>query len=183
MQPLRRLGAVLEEFAGPDRAVFAAADLRSAVPEVSDAAFTVLLSRAAASGVLERVCRGVYLYPRAGLAPGLVLAHAAARLRAGHLLYMSLESALSEHGVLSQLPLDRLTLMTSGRRGVIACGRWGSIEFTHTTRTPSDCRGRLVYDGARRLWLADPELAWSDLKRVGRNLDLVDPAALGRLHD
>ena len=178
MQPIRRLAVVLEEVAGPDRAVFAASDLRSAVPDLSRAAFTVLLSRAATGGLLERVCRGVYLYPKAGLASGLVLPHVAARLRCGHLLYLSLESALSEQGALSQLLLDRLTLMTSGRRAVIDCGRWGSIEFTHTTRTAVECRGRLTYDTERRLWVADCGLAWSDLKRVGRNLDLVDQTAV-----
>ena len=177
MQPLRQLAEVLAEVAGPDRAIFATADLRSALPQLSDAAFTALLSRAASGGLLERICRGVYQYPRAGLEPGLVLPQAAARLRAGHFLYLSLESALSEHGLISQILLDRLTLMTSGRRGVIDCGRWGSIEFTHTTRTPAECRERLTYDPARRLWIANPRLAWSDLKRVGRNLDLVDTSA------
>lgn len=182
MQPLRQLAEVLAEVAGPERAIFATADLRSALPQLSDAAFTVLLSRAVSGGLLERICRGIYLYPRAGLEPGLVLAQAAARLRAGHLLYLSLESALSEHGLISQIPLDRLTLMTSGRRGIIDCGRWGSMEFTHTMRTPTECRGRLAYDPARHLWIADPVLAWADLKRVGRNLDLVDPSALEQGH-
>lgn len=178
MQPLRQLAEVLDGVAGPTRAIFAAADLRSALADLSDEAFAVLLSRAVSGGFLERVCRGVYLYPRAGLEAGLVLAHAAARLRAGHLLYLSLESALSEHGLISQVLIDRLTLMTSGRRGIIDCGRWGSIEFTHTTRTAAECQDHLTYDTARRLWIADARFAWSDLKRVGRNLDLVDTSRL-----
>ena len=104
---------------------------------------------------------------------GLQLEETAARLRAGHLLYLSLESALSEHGAISQMPLDCLTLMTSGRRGVIDCGPFGSLEFTHTRRTAGSCLGQLVYDPERRLWIASAALAWQDLRHVGRNLDLV----------
>jgi hypothetical protein len=173
MQPARQLLGVLEEVSSPERYLFALADLRSALPEMSDNRLNVLLSRAVGRGRLIRVCRGIYLYPRVAYNPGLVLAHTAARLRAGHLLYLSLESALSEHGALSQLPLDRLTLMTSGRRGVIDCGPFGSLEFTHTRRTAGSCRGQLVYDAERRLWIASVALAWQDLQHVGRNLDLV----------
>jgi hypothetical protein len=179
MQPLRRLTAVLEAVAGPERYIFATADLRSALPDLPTPAFKVLLSRATTGGVLTRVCRGIYVFPKVPFTPGLVLPHAAARLRAGHLLYLSLESALSEYGVISQIPIDRLTLMTSGRRGVIDCGAWGSIEFTHTRRTAHACRGALNFDPERRLWIANAAFALADLRRVGRNLDLVDSTAVG----
>jgi hypothetical protein len=170
------LAQVLDALASPEHYLFFASDLRSAVPDQSLSSFKCLLSRAATSGLLQRVCRGVYLYPRVAFVPGLVLAHTAARLRAGHLLYLSLESALSEQGWISQLPMDRLTLMTSGRSGLIACGRWGSIEFTHTKRSVQNCQGQLTYDPTRRLWVASATLAHQDLRFVGRNLDLIDPA-------
>ena len=95
MQPIRRLLRVLEAVSSPDRYLYALADLRSALPEMSDNLLNVLLSRAVGRGDLVRVCRGIYLYPRVEYNPGLVLAHTAARLRAGHLLYLSLESALT----------------------------------------------------------------------------------------
>ena len=47
----------------------------------------------------------------------LVLYHAAARLRADALCYLSLESVLSDAGVISQIPINWITLMTSGRSG------------------------------------------------------------------
>lgn len=181
MQPRRQLVAILDQLASPERAIFALADLRSALPERSADQFKVLLSRAVTHGELQRVCRGIYLYPRAKPDPQRVLPRTAARLRAGHFLYLSLESVLSQHGVISQLPMDRLTLMTGGRSGLIDCGRWGSIEFTHTKRGPEDCRGELAYDHDRHLWLASPQLAWRDLRFVGRNLDLVDQDLLREL--
>ncbi len=41
-----------------------------------------------------------------------------------------LESALSEYGVISQIPIDRLTIMTTGRKGHYKTP-YGTIEFTH----------------------------------------------------
>lgn len=35
----------------------------------------------------------------------------------GEYNYISLESALSEYGIISQIPIDRLTIMTTGRKG------------------------------------------------------------------
>lgn len=59
------------------------------------AALRNLLARAARSGVVERVCRGIYINPRATYPHGYELYHAAARLRADHFNYLSLESALT----------------------------------------------------------------------------------------
>ncbi|TVR16531.1 MAG: hypothetical protein EA401_01180 [Planctomycetota bacterium] len=181
MQSSRQLLAILDRLASPERAIFAVADLRSALPEQSRDQLKVLLSRLVKRGDLQRVCRGIYCYPRARPDPLLVLPRTAARLRAGHFLYLSLESVLSEHGIISQQPLDRLTLMTSGRGGLIDCGDWGCIEFTHSKRGPGDCQGELSYDATRQLWLASPQLAWRDLRFVGRNVDLVDQQLLEEL--
>jgi len=41
---------------------------------------------------------------------------------------------LSEYGVISQIPLDRLTVMTTGRKGIYKT-IYGTIEFTHTKRS------------------------------------------------
>ena len=180
---LSQLIATLDRLGTPERAIFATADLRSALPDLSTAQFKVHLSRAVQRGVLQRVCRGIYCYPHAQPNQQLVLYHAAARLRAGHLCYLSLESVLSHHGVISQIPLDRLTLMTSGRRATIACGPWGSIEFTHTKRRAHDLAGQLTYDAPKRLWVATPQLAWRDLKRVGRNNDFVDLNILAEISE
>ena len=78
VQPIRLLLRVLEEVSSPDRYLYSVADLRSALPEMSDSLLNVLLSRAVGRGDLVRVCKGIYLYPRVEYNPGLVLAHAAA---------------------------------------------------------------------------------------------------------
>jgi len=46
MQPIKRLMEVVSNLASPQACLFALADLRSILPEHSDAAFKTLLSRA-----------------------------------------------------------------------------------------------------------------------------------------
>ncbi|MEX2443126.1 MAG: type IV toxin-antitoxin system AbiEi family antitoxin domain-containing protein [Alkalispirochaeta sp.] len=174
MQPLARLRDGLGRLTDAEHYLFSATDLRPLMPEQSDQAFRRLLSRAVRSGVLERICRGIYLYPYVDYQRGYELCHAAARLRAGTLTYISLESALSNAGIISQVPVGHLTLMTTGRSSTISCGRYGVIECIHTKRSIDRFSGDLIYDPACRLWRASPALAVRDLKAVGRSLDLVD---------
>jgi len=83
MQPVRQLAHILETLAVEGEGLFALSDLRGALPDLGPAAFRVLVSRAEKQGLLQRICRGLYWYPRAqGLEPGLLLYRAAARLRA-----------------------------------------------------------------------------------------------------
>jgi len=100
----------------------------------------------------------------------------AVALRRGEYNYISLESALSEYGAISQIPVDRLTVMTTGRKGLYRTP-WGTIEFTHTKRATSNIIASICNVG-RPLRLATPMAAWRDLKRVGRNTHLVDEEAL-----
>ena len=80
------------------------------------------LRRLVRDGVLERACRGVYVYVLAGDAEPRLIEQIAVALRRGYYSYTSLESALSEYGAISQIPVDRLTVMTTGRKGVFAPG-------------------------------------------------------------
>lgn len=82
MQSIKELARILERLAGEEHYLFSLGDMRSALPEASPGAFKVLLSRAEKSGLLRRVCRGIYLYPRVSYPTGLVLFHTAAKLRA-----------------------------------------------------------------------------------------------------
>lgn len=180
-QPIRRLYGGLDSLASPDRYLFTPSDIRALVPDISVEAFRALLSRAAKEGRLERVCRGLYLYLPARPNSGLLLFHAAARLRAQEFNYISLETALSDAGIISQIPLNWVTLMSSGRSSRIACGRWGTIEFVHTRQRPQDLSEQLVYDERCRLWRASPALALRDMKVAKRNLDLIDWSAAHEL--
>jgi hypothetical protein len=80
---------------------------------------------------------------------------------------------LSEYGEISQIPIDRLTVMTTGRRGTYKTP-YGVIEFTHTKRPVSDILSHVKQVEGRPLRIADREAAWRDLKRVGRNVRMVN---------
>lgn len=181
MQPIKRLSNGLAALASSERYLFAPADLRVLLPELSDSAFKTLISRAVSTGVLQRVCRGIYLYPYVTPPQGLALYHAAARLRADTFNYLSLESVLSDAGVISQLPLNWITLMSSGRSNTISCGAWGTIEFIHTLRTPDSVAPALHYDVRCHLWRASVAQALQDMKATRRSLDLVDWAVAKEL--
>lgn len=174
MQPIRRLTRNLERLATPEHCLFAPEDLRALLPEISDSAFKTLLSRAARDGYLVRVCRGLYLYDKVAYPPGLLLFHAAARLRADTFSYISLETALSDAGAISQVPINWITLMSSGRSNTIRCGVLGTIEFVHTSKEPDDVADQLHYDQRCHLWRASVQLAAQDMRATRRNTDLID---------
>ena len=93
--------------------------------------------------------------------------------------YTSLESALSEYGAISQIPIDRITVMTTGRKAEIRTP-CGTIEFTHTSRNPSDIL-RGTKDFGRPLRFATAATAYRDLKRVGRSPHMVSETDLSEI--
>jgi predicted transcriptional regulator of viral defense system len=179
MQPLKQLAQALCRLADREHCVFAASDLAGAVPGCGHLAG--LLSRAVKTGLLERVCRGIYLYRVPDYPAGHLLFHAAARLRAGEFNYISLETVLSDAGVISQVPMNWISVMTSGRSHVVDCGDYGHIEFVHTAQRPDDLSRELTYDPDRRLWRASVRQALRDMKATRRSLELVDEEALHEL--
>jgi len=174
MQPLQTLRDNLETLADAEHYLFETSDFFPLFPGMKVEALRVLLGRAAAAGFLLRFCRGIYLYPKAGYPKGLELYHVAARLREERFCYLSLENVLSEAGIISQIPLGWITLMTAGRSGIISCGNWGSIEFIHTKRSFEALSPRLFYDKQRRLWRAAAALALEDMRIAKRPMDLID---------
>jgi predicted transcriptional regulator of viral defense system len=174
MQPIKELTQLLERLASEEHYLFSADDLRSALPTISPGGFKVLLSRAEKAGLLKRVCRGIYLYPRVAYPAGRILFHAAAKLRAETFSYLSLETVLSDAGVISQIPLNWITLISSGRSHIVDCGAFGHIECIHTKRRPTDVADQLSYDQECHLWRASVALALQDMKLTRRSTDLVD---------
>ena len=134
------------------------------------------VNRLVKAGILERVCRGVYVYAYSNNKGNNLIEQIAKALRRGEYNYVSLESALSEYGAISQIPIDRLTVMTTGRKGVYKTP-YGTIEFTHTKRKVKDILQSMKEVG-RPLRLASPVAAWRDLKRTGRNTHLVQEEML-----
>ncbi len=180
MQPIRQLMQNLAVFANTERYLFTPSDLRALLPDLSEAAFKTLLSRAVKENHLSRVCRGLYLYNQAAQS-GLLLFHAAARLRASSFNYISLETVLSEAGVISQIPTNWISVMSSGRSTLISCGRFGTIEFVHTQQKPEEVAKQLVYDARYKMWKATVALALRDMRATHRSLDLIDWSVVNEL--
>ena len=155
------------------RAVFSAAELRCIFPELSRHTFTDGLRRLVAQGILKRAAHGVYVNALSRGPRAWRDEEAAIRLRSGEYSYVSLESALSAFGVISQIPVGRTTMMTTGRSGEIH-SIYGTLDFTHTARPARDILASTMMIEGRPMRFARVETALRNLRRVGRNMDLVD---------
>ena len=81
---------------------------------------------------------------------------------------------LRDVGVISQVPMNWVTLMSSVCSQSIECRNFGTIEFIHTKKRASDLGEQLAYDSRCRLWRASVALAIKDMKATRRSLDLID---------
>lgn len=89
MRPLQRLLQNLDQLASAEHCLFTPRDLKILLPDLSNAAFKTLLSRAAKANYLTQLCRGLYLYKKTFINDGRVLFYAAAKLRADEFNYQS----------------------------------------------------------------------------------------------
>ena len=151
--------------------VYTKGNLRRVFFDDTQEAFKQSLSRLIKQGILERPCRGVYLFALSRR-DSYAVEHIACALRRGEYNYVSLESALSEYGVISQIPISYLTVMTTGRKGIFKTP-YGTIEFTHTKRDDMDILSNTIKVQQRPLRMATQATALRDLKRVGRNLHML----------
>jgi hypothetical protein len=135
------------------------------------------MKRLADQGVLIRAARGVYVNPHARSRPSDVRRALLRFLRPREITYVSLESKLSEAGAISQIA-STLTCMTTGSRGWFETP-WGAIEFTHTDRKITMGVDVVLQDDGT--WEATTRTAFRDLRRVGRNLDLIDNETLAEV--
>lgn len=177
MQPIKQFAHVLAALADDKHYLFSLSDLKCALPEQSMGAFKALIGRSEKIGLLKRICHGLYLYPAVAYPKGMVLFHAAARLRANTFNYLSLETVLSDAGIISQMPINWISLMSSGRSHIVSCREFGHIEYIHTKRRPIDLADQLIYDSRCRLWRASVSLALKDMQVTRRNTDLIDQEA------
>lgn len=155
------------------RSLYTMNDLRKIFPDDKDGTFYEGLRRLVADGTLERIAQGSYRYARARDDRSYRLERIAAFLRRGFHSYLSLETVLSQHDWISQIPVELMTVMTTGRSQVFETP-YGTIEFTHTIRTPSEIMRGTRPDKRHPLRVALPEFAYEDLRRVNRNLHLVN---------
>jgi hypothetical protein len=130
----------------------------------------LMMKRLTDQGVLIRAARGIYVNPHARSRPADARRGLLRFFRPREISYVSLESKLSEAGVISQIA-TALTCMTTGSPGRFDTP-WGAIEFTHTDRDIRFGVDVIVNDdGGLEATL---DRAARDLRRVGRNLDLID---------
>lgn len=139
----------------------------------------LMMKRLADQGVLMRAARGVYVNPRARSMPSDARAGLIRFLRPREISYVSLESKLSEAGAISQVPTV-LSCMTTGSPGRFDTP-WGAVEFTHTDRDIDF--GTDVHTRDDGLVEATVERAARDLRRVGRNVGLIDSETLAEAID
>jgi hypothetical protein len=135
------------------------------------------MKRLADQGVLVRAARGVYVNPHARSCPADIRRGLIRFLRPREISYVSLESKLSEAGVISQIATV-LTCMTTGSPGRFDTP-WGGVEFTHTDRQIAVGTDVVVQDDGTLE--ATIGTAVRDLRRVGRNLDLIDGEILAEI--
>lgn len=147
-------------------------DIEKLFPEEGEKALEKSLQRMVADRLLLRVAKGLYANPSASSKNRWAVEEVAKALRPGCLTYVSLESILSEYGVISQIPIDRLTVMTTGRSGIHKTP-YGTIEFTHTKRSRVEILERTLAVKGRPLRIATRVAAVRDLRRVGRNANMI----------
>lgn len=152
-------------------------DLAKAFPDEKAKALEKSLQRLVADQILQRVAKGVYLNPLAKSRQGRVIEDIAAVLRRGHFSYVSRESMLSEYGLISQVPMSRITLMTTGANGLYETP-YGTIEFTRTKRRTADLIQRTMSVKGRPLRIATRQAALADLVRAGRNTGMINTPEL-----
>lgn len=158
--------------------VFTRKDIEKLFPDDAEKALEKSLQRMVKDRLLIKASHGVYVSAQSMTRHGgRVIELVARALRPGKLSYISLESMLSEYGVISQIPVSRLTVMTEGASGLHET-TFGTIEFTHTKRSIPDILNRTMAVEDRPLRIAKKWAAVQDLYRVGRNTDLIDPEDL-----
>jgi hypothetical protein len=131
------------------------------------------LKRHTKNGLITHVCRGFYANPRARSMPAFPLFVLPYIIRSSERFYVSLEKALSDYGIISQIPF-RLTLVTSGRTQTYKTP-YGVIEFTHSNRAIDVFySGDYIFYEGYGAHYASPKIAIRDALRMKRSVDLID---------
>lgn len=168
---------VLKDWDRKGKYVFTKHQLHKLFHEDSTKTFSEGLNRLVKAGILQRACRGIYVNEQASHFDSYTIDRIVKTLRRGEYNYVSLESMLSEYGLISQMPIDRLTVMTTGRTGTYTTP-YGVIELIHTKRSITNILSSTQMSSERPLRIASKDAALRDLRRVGRNIELLNPEAL-----
>lgn len=134
------------------------------------------LRRHTKNGVIKHVCTGIWLNPLGKYATAHTrLEELAILLRPVHYNYVSMETVLSQASIISQQMFGYLTVMSTGKSKMYKT-EFGTLEFTQTKRNWIEVSRHPIPNGHRLPW-ADIQTAYRDLKRMGRNINMIDKDA------
>ncbi|MBE8167816.1 MAG: hypothetical protein HAW66_05585 [Shewanella sp.] len=153
--------------------VFDTAELAYMLDETVTSGFRKLLTDCVKKGVVERVVQGIYISKITPPDHATILVQIAKKMRPHVFNYISLESQLSHTGDISQIVMDRLTIVTKGRKGTFGTV-YGTIEFTHTKKAITQLEEQVYFDSEIKMFRANTALAFADLKACGRNLHMLE---------
>ena len=123
-------------------------------------------------GIIERLARDLYWCEPLAANVLNPMEEIATTLRSGSLCYVSLESAAARWGIISQIPVDRLTVMATGREGLFQT-RFGTIELVHTKADALQIARNTVHAHDHFLPIASKRYTVRNLKHTHRSLDLI----------
>jgi len=135
--------------------------------------FTKFLADCVKKGVLRRVAQGVFESALSPPEASTAIYQIIRKLRGSVLSYISLESQLSHTGEISQVMMDRVTVVTKGRSGTFSTP-YGVIEFTHTKKSVTEIFPNLYFDASINMYRATSEQAIADLKDCRRNIHMLE---------
>ena len=173
MTKTEKLLAVFSSAAKAGGGIHTAPELAYMLGEHHTPAFTKFLADCTRKGILRRVAHGIFESTLTPPAPFTAIYKIMNKLRSGVLNYISLESQLSSTGEISQIIMDRVTVMTKGRSGIFSTP-YGVIEFTHTKKPIHKIAANLYLDADINMYRANSEQAIADLKACNRNLHMLE---------
>lgn len=173
MTRTEKLLSAMAEAAKAGGGIHTTAELAYMVGERRSSAFTKFLADCVKKGVVRRVTAGIFESTITPPEPATAIYKVAKKLRSGVLNYISLESQLSSTGDISQVLMDRLTVMTKGRSGTFST-HYGVIELTHTKQSVHKVMPNLYFDKDINMYRARTPQAIADLKACNRNLHMLE---------
>ncbi|MEJ6079905.1 hypothetical protein MT391_15425 [Vibrio sp. 1-Bac 57] len=153
--------------------IHTAAELAYMLGEKHTPTFTKFLADCVKNGAVRRVVVGIYESTLTPPEPSTAIYKIVNKLRKGVLNYISLESQLSYTGDISQVLMDRITVITKGRNGTFTTP-YGVIELTHTKKSIHKIAPNLYFDKDINMYRAKTTQAIADLKNCNRNISMLE---------
>ena len=173
MNKSERLTSAIAKSVASGGNVFDTTELAYMLGEQVTPKFNKFLTDCVNKGTLVRVARGIYTSSITPPDLSKALFNVAKKLRAGFFNYISLESQLSHTGDISQLTMDRLTVMTKGRKGKFDTS-YGIVEFIHTKKSLQQLESDVYFDFDIKMFRANVSRAVADLKACRRNTHMLE---------